>query len=167
MDSKGFHLLLKEHCFSVLLLVINASGYTKMHRLLGIQIGYLFTYLSVSQSVSPSVRPSVRLSIHSSVRPSVSQSVSQAASEPASQPASQPVSQSVSQMVSLFPVSPKNSLLRCFMLSKVYSVIVYLIPCGNPMPGKSLAENQLLPVKLHYSFIWNISQRKRWIIIIS
>ena len=123
----GFHLLLKEHCFSVLLLVINASGYTKMHRVLGIQIGYLFTYLSVSQSV----RLSVRLSIHSSVRPSVSQS------------ASQPASQSVSQMVSLFPVSPTNSLLRCFMLSKVYSVIVYLIPCGNPMPGKSLAENRL------------------------
>ena len=147
MDSMGFHLLLKEHCFSVLLLVINASGYTKMHRVLGIQIGYLFTYLSVS----PSVRPSVRLSILSSARPSVSQ----------------PASQSVSQMVSPFPVSPKNSLLRCFMLSKVYSVIVYLMPCGNPMPGKSLAENQLLPVKLHYSFIWNISRRKRWIMIIS
>ena len=107
--------------------------------------------LPTCQSVSPSVRPSVRLSILSSARPSVSQ----------------PASQSVSQMVSPFPVSPKNSLLRCFMLSKVYSVIVYLMPCGNPMPGKSLAEIQLLPVKLHYSFIWNISRRKRWIIIIS
>ena len=93
----------------------------------------------------------------------VSQPASQPVGQSVSQSVSQTVNQTVSQTVSLLSVSPKKDPCGCFMLSRIYSVIVYSVPYGNAMPGKILAENPLLQVKLQYSLIWNISGRKGWI----